>query len=283
MERHRQTLKEVLDALSSLESSWRDSFAEKTITLLGSIPTGRSLAASDLQAILDQSNTKEEFEIRVTAFRLFLDLSQDEFEMELVELLGNGGIGINRYKKDSQRYIAALSNLGLIETMMETVSRQVTWADLLEERLKSGRGSAIKGQRRGRLLEDFVEERIKKIFDKYDVRCRFQGASGESTETSDFAIPSKKDPRILVEAKAYGATGSKQSDTIGTMERIIAQKRHDTTLLLVTDGLTWLSRKSDLEKIVKMQNQGRIARIYTTSMSDFLLSDLEDLKKNHKI
>jgi len=90
-------------------------------------------------------------------------------------------------------------------------------------------------------------------------------------------------PRILIEVKAYGATGSKMSDIIGDLNTIVREKRHDTTLLFVTDGETWLQRRSDLEKIIDMQNRGQIARIYTTRMSDQLGSDLESLKQEHQL
>ena len=56
--------------------------------------------------------------------------------------------------------------------------------------------------------------------------------------------------RILVEAKGYGATGSKMTDIIGDLDAVIRVKRHDTTFIFVTDGLTWNQRKSDLQKIV---------------------------------
>lgn len=55
--------------------------------------------------------------------------------------------------------------------------------------------------------------------------------------------------------------------------------RRDTWLLFVTDGMTWKSRLSDLRKIVERQNQGKIARIYTTRMREEFLTDLKSLKQ----
>jgi len=57
----------------------------------------------------------------------------------------------------------------------------------------------------------------------------------------------------LIEAKGYGATGSKMTDIIGDIEKIIAAKRPDTAFLFFTDGMTWKERKSDLRKIVEYQ------------------------------
>ena len=50
-------------------------------------------------------------------------------------------------------------------------------------------------------------------------------------------------------------------------------------LLLVTDGITWKQRPSDLRKLIALQNEGKIARIYTKSMEKDLHSDLLTLRR----
>src|SRR5690606_3692938 len=153
--------------------------------------------------------------------------------------LGNLGAGITGYRANRLDYLAGLERLGTLEKLTGLINRPVGWRDILTERLKLGRGSAIKGQKRGRSLEDFTEKIVKQVFsDAYDTRCRFVGAAGTSTEKADFAIPNKKDPRILIECKGYGATGSKQTDILGDVERIVSQKRPDTHFLLVVDGIS---------------------------------------------
>lgn len=107
--------------------------------------------------------------------------------------------------------------------------------------------------------------------------------AGKSTEKADFAIPAADDPRILLEVKAYGATGSKQTDILGDMQRIIREKRNDTMLFLITDGITWLDRRNDMRKLVDMQNQGLITRIYTMRMREALIEELADLKLYHRL
>ena len=99
-----------------------------------------------------------------------------------------------------------------------------------------------------------------------------------STGKTDFAIPSATDPAILIEVKAYGATGSKQTDVLGDIARIVEQKRHDTHFILVTDGVTWKQRSNDLKKLIALQNEGRILKIYTKSMALDLKEDLETLR-----
>jgi hypothetical protein len=82
----------------------------------------------------------------------------------------------------------------------------------------------------------------------------------------------------VIEVKGYGATGSKMSDIIGDLDAIINAMRRDTTLLFFTDGTTWKSRLSDLKKIIQRQNEGEIARIYTTSMSGDFVEELKRLR-----
>ena len=56
------------------------------------------------------------------------------------------------------------------------------------------------------------------------------------TAKCDVAIPNNERPRIVIESKAYGATGSKMDDVIGDIQKIIEVKRDDTSFLLLTDG-----------------------------------------------
>ena len=275
MRLRRQTLEEILEKLSPVETDWMDEHAERVIAVLEAFPKKDRYELADVaEHLLDR-----DFEAGTTAVRLFLALSKDEFVVALREV-GASAWGIKAYRDDPSRLLGYLNALGLRKAITVIVGRPTTWSDVLIERLRSGRGSAIKGQRRGRTLEDFTERFVAAVFGagNYDVRCRFVGESGVSTEKCEFAIPNKKDPRILIEAKAYGATGGKQTDVLGDAERIINQKRHDTTFLLVTDGLTWTDRKNDMRKLLELQNRGRIARIYTVKMANEFRRDLRQLK-----
>lgn len=290
MKRSRQTLEEILNELSPVDTGWQDAHAEAVIQRLNRLPKKIKYGRSDLAFLLDNSgrdeavSAKDYFLEGMTVVRLFLDLSKDEFTAALKDRLGPG-IGITRLKENGSEFYAAIEDLGVLSRMAAIVNTPVSWEDLLSERLKGGRGSAIKGQRRGRFLEDFVERLVVGIFGKenYESRCRFTGAKGESDEKADFAIPSKDDPAILIEAKAYGATGSKQTDVLGDITRICREKRNDTHFLLVTDGTTWRERMGDLKKLVKLQNEGEITRIYTQSMGPELEADLKQLKAEHRL
>lgn len=279
MRRHRQTAEEILSALTAVESSWRDAHAEAVIEILQNIPDRDTYGPAEVEALLVKN-----FKAGLTVVRLLLDMSKDEFEPALRGVLGGGEIGVKRFRKNRADYVQGLLEIGTADGLQSLHAKPVTWRDVLVERLKGGRGSAIKGQARGRSLEDFAEAIVRRVFGgTFDSRCRFVGAQGTSTEKADFAIPSRNDPGILIEAKAYGATGSKQTDVLGDIARIVAEKRHDTDLLLITDGVTWTARQNDLRKLIAMQNDGRIARIYTRSMGEELERDLQELKSEHAL
>ncbi|MBL8175213.1 MAG: hypothetical protein JNK48_11115 [Bryobacterales bacterium] len=88
-------------------------------------------------------------------------------------------------------------------------------------------------------------------------------------------------PAILIEAKGYGATGSKMTDVLGDVKTIIATKRPDVAFILITDGITWMRRLNDLRNLIRLQNDGKILRIYTTKMAAQFQNDLRQLKKEY--
>ncbi len=264
-----------------VESSWLDEHAERVIAMLRSIPDRKRFTKAHIQKLLDS-----DFSTGITVARLLADLSKDEFTIRMKEVLGtDGGVGVTRFKNDKEAYLSALAELGVVRNLTRSLNETLHWTDKFVERLKVGRGSAIKGQQRGRGMEDFVESIIGRVFDPADVvaRCRFTGAKGTSTEKADFAIPCAEDPRILIEVKAYGATGSKQTDVLGDISRIVEEKRNDTVFFLVTDGISWKERPNDLRKLVALQNEGAIQMIYTKSMASELEADLRSLKGSYKL
>lgn len=276
-----QDFDQIIDSLSPLEADWMDDTAEEIMDRFSAVPMKREYDRADIADLIDAENGTA-FQVSKFCIGLFLGFSKDKLEVELTDRLGAGGTGIKRYQKDRDTYLDVLEELGLRDAMTATVNAKPIWSDILKERLRSGRGSAIQGQQRGRELEDFTEEVIKEVFgDAYEPRCTFQGVNGLAK--CDFAIPNKTQPFILIEAKGYGATGSKMSDIIGDVDAIIGAKRHDASLLLITDGLTWKARANDLRKIIQRQNDGRVTRIYTKQMRDQFKADLITLKAEYGI
>jgi hypothetical protein len=270
-----QKLDDILAGLQPLKVEWQDDTAHRVIERLGKMPRKKLYRASDVAALLD-----DHFQDGLLISRLFLALSKDEFNAALKGELG-GPSGITSYKKNKPYFIDALIRLGLLDAIALHTGRRPKWTDTLVERLRSGRGSAISGQKRGRGVEDFAESTVQAVFgNDYGKRCTFAGTRGKSAKC-DFAVPSKSDPRIIIEAKGYGATGSKMTDVIGDIAKIIEAKRADTAFLFFTDGLTWNQRKNDLRKIVEFQNAGDITRIYTSSMAEQFKADLQQLKEEY--
>lgn len=275
MKRHTQTKDELLQQLTEVQTDRKDEFAQAFVYFLDELNNDQPITNELLERLL-----AKDYDAAITLFRLILEQSKDEFKETLKAIFYNNeeGAGKTAFKKAPDKYVQALEKHGLNQVFEQTITQSYTWKDIVKERLKMGRGSAIKGQKRGKNLEDFVENIVQQIFDKFDVRKSFIGANGLSKAKADFCIPSTEHPNIVIEVKAYGATGSKQSDVIGDVEKIIKEKRNDTYFFLVTDGVTWTARLKDFERLIEFQNLGQIYRIYTQKMSEELLSDLSQIK-----
>jgi len=279
MEVIEQKLDDIVNSLRPLTVEWKDDTARRVIDRLKAFPVRKAYTTEDVKALLDGN-----FDDGILICRLFLGLSKDQFVSVLRGIRGDAaGIGVKGYRVDKDAFIEDVLSTGLLEAMAEEANRKAHWGDVLVERLRSGRGSAISGQRRGRDVEDFAEAIVRKVFgENFQVRCPFKGPRAQDAKC-DFAIPSKSAACILIESKGYGATGSKMTDILGDIRTIIAAKRPDTAFLFFTDGLTWKQRGSDLRKIVEFQNSGDITRIYTYAMADQFESDLRQLKAEYKL
>jgi len=277
MKQYAQTLDEILDSLSEITSDWKDDHAEETLEALKVFKEFESPTRERYIRSLTQS-----FSATITVIRLILELSKDEFGMIFKSHDANQRSPSKTYfARDTPNFILTLEKMGLFKVNAAFFRTTYSWKDLVTDRLKTGRGSAIRGQKRGRALEDWVEQAIIEVFGGqfFERNISFSGKITGNTAKADFAIPNKENPKIVIEAKAYGATGSKQSDVLGDVKTIVTEKRHDTYFMLVTDGITWHLRTSDLKKIVELQNRGDIYRVYTTQMREELLSDLLAFKK----
>ena len=278
MKRYKQTYEEIAGSLQVLEVDWMaDLHAGAVISLLNSLPTKGPLGEADVIRML-----KTNFRAASTVLRLFLGMARDEYDRNIAALFDGQGAGkVTQFRDDPAGYVAAFGKLGLLTKMNAEIHRPLKWHDRLVGLFEGGWGSAMKGQLRGRMLEDFVEGILLEVFrkDQISTRSQFIGANGLSTEKADFAIPSPDDAHILIEVKAFNATGSKQTDVLGDIFRIVEQRRDDTAFLLVTDGISWKARQSDLRKIIRLQNEGKIRRIYTMAMAAELRKDLISLKQ----
>ncbi len=182
-----QKLEDILGSLRHLEVDWKDETANHVIDQLRGMPVKASYSVDDVEALLDAN-----FDEGILICRLFMGLSKDQFTASLHAARGSAGIGVKAYRADSAGFLSDLVRIGLLDDMANEANRKAHWSDVLVERLRSGRGSAIAGQRRGKGVEDFAEEIIKTVFgDSYEARCTFRGTH-DTTAKCDFAIPSKK-------------------------------------------------------------------------------------------
>jgi DpnII restriction endonuclease len=273
-----QKLDDIIATLRPLTVEWQDDTARRVIDILKHMRVKKAYTTHDVQALLDKH-----FDDGMLICRLFLGLSKDQFVSTFKTMREGQAIGVKSYRAHPDAFIEDLLSTGLLEAMAEEANRKRHWSDVLVERLRSGRGSAISGQKRGRGVEDFAEAIVTKVFGAgFQTRCTFSGQRGQKAKC-DFAIPSKAAARILIESKGYGATGSKMTDILGDIRTIVAAKRPDTAFLFFTDGLTWKERPSDLRQILEFQNNGEITRIYTYAMADQFETDLRQLKAEYKL
>jgi hypothetical protein len=180
-----QTLGEILASLRPLTVAWEDEVATRAIERLRGLPLSNIYTERNIEALLEGGK----FEDGLLIVRLFLGLSKDQFTAALADALGPGGIGIKRFRSDRAAFISALAGLGLLDAMIAETSRPLHWSDTLVERLRSGRGSAISGQRRGRGVEDFAEQVIRSVFGgQFHMRVTFTGRAGRTAKCGRLSL-----------------------------------------------------------------------------------------------
>src|SRR4030067_1792284 len=184
-----QTLDELVASLNPLSVEWKDETAHRVIDRLKNLAAKNRYTNEDVKALLD-----ENFEDGLLICRLFMGMSKDQFVSVLRGIRGEEGIGVKSYRAKPEAVIEDLLSTGLLEAMAEEANRKPHWSSVLIERLRSGRGSAIAGQKAGRSVEDFAETIVGKVFGKsFQMRCTFNGPRGQVAKC-DFAIPSKTAP-----------------------------------------------------------------------------------------
>lgn len=264
---------EVLsNSLIELPSTWMDDTAiqlleeiELEVPYLRSL--GRPMNSKELEVRLSENP------VFVDLCRLFLGEGQDPVANKLREPLGLRSLTWDRVRriarKNPHEMAKALSSLGVPETIFDHVSKEWQVEDILIDRYRLMRGRAIQGQVRGHNLEAKVEAILESKNIPFEARVTFTGKRG-ITAKCDIAIPSRTHPKIVIEVKAFESTGSKLTDFLGDVRKILEAKESQMYFLIVTDGRGWHNRLSDLRKLVEFQNAKDIDMIYST----FSLSDL---------
>lgn len=260
------TLEELLQQIERIPSEWLDELGREVIDTVPKI-------VKELKEEGVNKGTVEKllhrYKYALDVFRLMLGLSQDEIMNELLYFVKISGLGRGfrtireRASQHSSELAEALvENLGLADAVSEELFHKWKYAEVLIERYKYQRGRAIKGQKRGRSLEDEVEDLLKGIGVRYESRKNFISKKAIEAK-ADFSIPSHFHPQIVIETKGYEATGSKLTDVLGDILKIVQAKDPETRFYLVTNGIGWFRRISDLKHLIELQNKGDINMIYT--------------------
>lgn len=282
MEFQKLSLDQLIGEIQALPSEWQDVKGEGIVNSL-------DLCLSSIQAWPHPTRRKhleqslKEIPEFLDTCRLFLSMSQDVISNNLSECLLAKGHKRADWKqlqsmgrRDPNALAQGLVDIGLLDEIEKQLSHSWSIRDVLLERFRLGRGRAISGQTRGRALEQSIMMAFQNQSSPsipFETNCTYTGFKN-LTAKCDFAIPTKSNPKIVIEAKGFEATGSKQTDVLGDIQKIIEAKKPHTYFFIVTDGRGWHRRKSDLKKIVEFHQEGVIDMIYTLKRLPLLVADV---------
>lgn len=263
-------LNTLLGELVELQSDWMDAKAVDVLAQIKEVvpalrKLGRAPTAQELEDCLTHSAAF------IDVCRLFLGISQESAAHQISAHLSTR-LAWTRIRSlgrsDPSRLAAALVKVGLPDILHQEISKVWTSEDVLIDRYRMLRGRAMAGQARGRSLERQVETILKNVV-PFEPRVTFVGREGRKAKC-DIAIPTRDHPKIVIEAKGFEATGSKLTDFLGDIGKIIEAKESRMYFFIVTDGRGWLNRKSDLQHVVDRQHQQYVDMIFTSTRLDEL-------------
>lgn len=261
------TLDGLLEQLKRIPAEWLDDDGKRVLEAIPHVLDRLN------DPILDENLIEiilKENPYSLDVFRLFIDVSQDVLanEMKARGVKGDFTSIRAKCKTDADRIADVLIDLGLLADIEARRAQSWTLQDVLWDRYSHMRGRAIAAQKRGAALEDSVETVLKELQAEMGINYyrggNFISSSGKQAK-ADFTVPSRDSPKIIIEAKGYEATGSKLTDVLGDILKVLEAKDKEAHYFFVTDGIGWFRRLSDLRKIVEHHQRGDIDMIYTTS------------------
>jgi len=269
----------LLAELADLPSEWLDDEARRLVAQIPAVverirAIGPAIDAISLAQLLAEQP------LALDVLRLLAGEGQEPMAHRVCDALGGQRRGWTALRslarKKPEEMAAALVAIGMPELIREQIWRHWIIDDVLVDRYKLGRGRAIAGQSRGRGLENEVEAILRAIPVPFEMRVTFAGPDG-TTAKCDFAIPTREEPLIVIEAKGYEATGSKLTDFLGDVLKIKQAKGYHTYLFIVTDGRGWFNRQSDLKRLVELHLNGTVEMIYTRARLSQLAEDVRQI------
>lgn len=171
---------------------------------------------------------------------------------------------------------------GLIERIEAERGRSWSYGDILFERVES-RSRAGRAIGRGRDLEDEVEKVVKSLELPYVLRTQFTGRRGR-VEPCDLAIPAGGANALIVCAvKANNSTGSKLSDALREIQAMAEARDPRQFVYAVVDGIGWLNRQSDLQKIFNLWTERSIDGLFSLAQLPRFREELRHAAAIHRL
>lgn len=275
-------LKTLLEELQEIKSDWMDDTAHDLISQIRqSVDYLRQLKRVPTREDLEEAFIKTPTFLDVC--RLFSGKGQEPMAHIICDEIGQSRMNWSNLRKlasrEPHRMADIMMLLGIDKIIADHINRKWEVEDVLIERYKMSRGRAISGQKRGRSLENAVENILIKNKIPFARGITFIGKKEEKAKC-DFAIPSKDHPKIVIEVKGFEATGSKLTDFLGDISIIGQAKGYHTYFFLVTDGRGWHNRQSDLRKIIEKHKEGLVDMIYTQARLNQLAFDVKSIYEN---
>ncbi len=272
-------LETLLSEVRELPADWLDDLGRELVKSVSSSVKHLRIVRDNLE-INYVANLLRKDPLFIDVCRLFFGEGQETVAHKMADQLGLKSIDWNKIRKivktEPERIATALVALGLPEAIKVQIEKHWTVEEVLLDRYRTMRGRAIAGQQRGRDLEDRVEAVLRRSSAPFERGVTFIG-KGRETAKCDFALPTKDHPKIIVEAKGFEATGSKLTDFLGDVLKIINAKSYHMYFFLVTDGRGWLNRQSDLKKLVEFHQNGDVDMIYSIARLGDLEHDVQEI------
>lgn len=115
MKKITQNVDELLASLSQLDTDWKDEFASSVLSLLADFSVSQEVEEDLIIRLLET-----DFEAASTLFRLFLEMSKDEYMVVLKSIFSNRGMhGKKGFQTNKRKYAAELDHLLIREKITD--------------------------------------------------------------------------------------------------------------------------------------------------------------------
>lgn len=192
-----------------------------------------------------------------------LGMSKERLGNTMKKLFDTGSIRLQAARDPAGLITTLDSEFELVRLLNKQLDAAATFGDVLVARA-GGQARAKSAADSGRLLEDAIEAVVDDLGLPHQVRTRFIGKNG-ADGPADLIIESTAKSKIIVAAKVFDSTGSKQSASVDEIKLMAEIRLPQQYLYVVTDGMGWASRKADLKRLLELRDSDHINGIYTMS------------------